>query len=55
VIEWELGVTYHRSHVARLLKELKWTPQQPIERASQRDEKEIMRWRNEIWLETKKS
>jgi transposase len=54
VIEWELGVTYHRSHVARLLKELKWTPQQPIERAIQRDEVEITRWRKEIWLETKK-
>jgi transposase len=54
VIEWEFGVIYHRSHVARLLKELKWTPQKPIERASQRDEKEITRWRNEIWRETKK-
>jgi transposase len=54
VIEWEFGVTYHRSHVARLLKELKWTPQQPIERAIQRDEVEITRWRKEIWMETKK-
>ena len=54
VIEWEFGVTYHRSHVARLLKNLKWTPQQPVERAIQRDEKEIRRWRNEIWIETKK-
>jgi len=54
VIELEFGVTYHRSHVARLLKELKWTPQQPIERAIQRDEVEITRWRKEIWLETKK-
>jgi transposase len=54
VIELEFGVTYHRSHVARLLKELKWTPQQPIERAIQRDEIEITRWRKEIWLETKK-
>ena len=54
VIEWEFGVTYHRSHVARLLKELKWTPQQPIERAIQRDEVEITRCRKEIWLETKK-
>jgi transposase len=54
VIEWEFGVTYHRSHVARLLKELNWTPQQPIERAIQRDEVEITRWRKEIWLETKK-
>jgi transposase len=54
VIEQEFGVTYHRSHVARLLKELKWTPQQPIERATQRDETEIIRWREEIWLEMKK-
>lgn len=54
VIEQEFGVTYHRSHVARLLKELKWTPQQPIERATQRDETEITRWREEIWLEMKK-
>lgn len=54
VIELEFGVKYHRSHVARLLKELKWTPQQPIERATQRDETEIHRWRNEVWLEMKK-
>ena len=54
VIELEFGVAYQRSHVARLLKELEWTPQQPIERAIQRDEVEITRWRKEIWLETKK-
>jgi len=54
VIEMEFGVTYHRSHVARLLKALKWTPQQPIERATQRDEMEIARWRREVWLEMKK-
>lgn len=54
VIEMEFGVKYHRSHVARLLKDLNWTPQQPIERATQRDESEICRWRNEVWLEMKK-
>jgi transposase len=54
VIEIEFGVTYHRSHVARLLKEVKWTPQQPVERASQRDEVAIAHWRKEIWLEMKK-
>jgi hypothetical protein len=54
VIEIEFGVKYHRSHAARLLKELKWTPQQPIERATQRDETAILRWRNEVWLEMKK-
>jgi transposase len=54
VMEMELGVSYHKSHVARLLKELKWTPQQPIERAAQRDETEIARWRKAVWLEMKK-
>lgn len=54
VIEWELGVSYHKSHVARVLKDLHWTPQLPIEQASQRDESEIVRWRDEVWPEVKK-
>jgi transposase len=53
-IEWEFDVSYHRSHVARLLKELRWTPQQPIERAAQRKEAEIRRWRTRIWFEIQK-
>lgn len=54
VIEWEYGVSYHKSHVARLLKDLKWTPQMPVERATQRNELAITQWRNEIWIEMKK-
>jgi len=54
IIEQEFGVSYHKSHVARLLKELNWTPQRPVERASQRDEAEIDHWRQEIWSEMKK-
>jgi transposase len=54
VIEWEWAVRYHPSHVARLLKELKWTPQLPIVRASQRDEAAIALWRSEVWPELKK-
>lgn len=54
VIEWEFGVRYHPDHVSRILKELKWTPQKPIERASQRDEKLIEQWRTEVWPELKK-
>lgn len=54
VIEWEWSVCYHRSHVARLLKELRWTPQLPIVRATQRDEKVIACWRQEKWPELKK-
>ena len=53
VIEWEWDVVYHRSHVARLLKALKWTPQLPIERATQRDEVAIALWRSEVWPELK--
>jgi transposase len=49
VIEEEFGVSYHKGHVCRLLKELRWTPQMPIARAIQRDEQEIERWRIEVW------
>jgi transposase len=51
VIEQEFGVSYHKGHVARLLKELNWTPQIPIRRATQRDEAAIEHWRGEVWPE----
>jgi transposase len=51
VIEEEFGVRYHKDHVGRLLKELRWTPQVPITRAIQRDEQAIQRWRDETWPE----
>lgn len=54
VSEWEVGVSYHKSHVARLRKALHWTPQRPLERATQRDEAAITRWRTEVWAELKK-
>src|SRR5215207_7929301 len=49
VIEEEFGARYHKDHVGRLLKELRWTPQVPIRRALQRDEDAIRRWRDEVW------
>jgi transposase len=54
VIEWEYGVTYNHRYVASLLKRLNWTPQKPIERASQRDEAAIARWRIQAWEDLKK-
>lgn len=48
VIEGEFGVRYHKDHVGRLLKELRWTPQVPIPRALQRDEEAIQRWRADV-------
>jgi transposase len=41
VIERRFGVRYHRDHVGRLLREAGWSRQQPIERATQRDEQAI--------------
>ena len=54
VIEYEFGVLYHKAHVSRLLKALDWTPQKPIERASQRDEAFIEQWRSDVWPALKK-
>lgn len=54
VIKEEFGVSYHKAHVSRLLKELRWTPQMPIERASQRDEEALSEWRIEVWPVLKK-
>lgn len=54
VIEWEFGVSYHKAHVSRLLKELDWTPQKPAIRDQRRDEQQIAHWRTEIWPSLKK-
>jgi transposase len=54
VINEEFGVRYHKAHVSRILKELHWTPQLPIERASQRDEEAIEMWREDVWPALKK-
>jgi|SRR6185437_2547076 len=49
VIEEEFGVFYNKGHVSRLLRRLNWTPQMPIQRASQRDEQAIELWRAVTW------
>ena len=53
VIRQEFGVTYHKAHVSRLLQALDWTPQKPLLRAAQRNEKAIARWRLEAWPDIK--
>jgi transposase len=54
LIEREFGVKYHPSHVGRLLKQLGWSRQQPLIRASQRDEAAISRWSSETWPQLEK-
>jgi transposase len=53
VLEEEFGVSYSKSQVSRVLRDLGWTPQVPITRAVQRDEEAIERWRLDRWPELK--
>jgi transposase len=54
VIHRTFGVRYHRDHVGRLLREAGWSRQQPIERATQRDEAAITDWYERRWPALKK-
>ncbi len=51
----QFGVTSHPAHMSRLLKRIKYSVQQPIERASQRDEQAIAAWKEQRWPALKKS
>ena len=54
VIGQEFGVRYHPDHVGRLLRAMGWSAQQPVPRATQRDEATISAWCTERWPEVKK-
>ena len=43
------GVSYHRAHSSRLTRQLHWTVQKPVKRASQREEAAVAAWRAETW------
>ena len=55
VIARTFGVRYHRDHVGRLLREAGWSRQQPIERATQRNEEALKEWSLQRWPAIKKS
>lgn len=54
VIERRFGVRYHPSHVWKLLRKLGWSCQKPEQRARERDEEAIRRWRKRDWPRIKK-
>ena len=54
LIQHAFGVRYHPEHVRRLLRQAGWSVQQPVERATQRDEQAIQRWWEERWPAIKK-
>jgi transposase len=54
LIQHHLGVRYHPATMSDLLRELGWSQQQPIERASQRKEDAITDWKQIRWPALKK-
>jgi len=54
LIKSHFGVRYHRDHVRKLLREMGLSYQQPIQRATQRDEARIAAWVEEDWPRIKK-
>lgn len=48
------GVKYHRDYMGPLLRQLGWSPQRPVVRASQRNEAAIAEWVEVTWPELKK-
>ena len=57
VIRRTFGVTYHPAHVSRLLHAARQSVQQPVQRATQRNELAIQAWWRERWpaLEKKRA
>jgi len=47
-------VRYHSGHVWRILRSLGWSPQRPVGRAIERDEKAIAEWKRTKWPVIKK-
>lgn len=54
LIQQEFGVRYHSGHVWRILRSLGWSPQRPVGRAVERDEKAIAEWKRTTWPAIKK-
>jgi transposase len=54
LIRDQFGVSYDPSHVGRILKACGWSSQQPVHRATQRNEEAIRLWKEERWPQVKK-
>lgn len=54
LIQQQFGVEYHPDHVRRILEALGWSCQRPEQRARERDEAAIARWRAKEWPRIKK-
>jgi transposase len=55
LIEREFGRSFSISYVWRLLRDLGFSPQRPVGRATQRDEEAIRQWKQKRWPALKKT
>jgi transposase len=55
VMMMEFGVDYHAHDLARRLKALGWSPQQPVVYARERDEARVKAWLQREWPRIQKS
>ena len=55
LIKNEFAISYHFTHVARLLHALGWSPQKPERRALERNEAAIQKWKDSTWKKVKKT
>lgn len=54
MIEQVFGIHYHPAHCSRLLRQIKYSQQKPIQKAAQRDEVAIQTWKEDQWKQRKK-
>jgi transposase len=55
LIQNKFSVSYHYTHVARLMHALGWSPQKPERRALERNEAAIKEWKATNWRRIKKT
>jgi transposase len=54
VIKQEFGISYSHAHISKLLRQIRWTQQSPLPRATQRNEALIQNWKEDTLPELKK-
>jgi len=47
-------VRFHPHHIPKLLRQCGWTPQKPVRKALERNERKIRRWMDQEWPRIKK-
>lgn len=55
VIQREFGITYHKSHIARILHEIGWSQQKPLRQANKRNEEAVREWKEKAWPDIHKA